>query len=219
VAIALCLGLSACGVESGPDAAFAPGGVKDPADQGRSGTSPSGDPVPPGFQRVARKGIGITFAVPKGWSVADVDGGQLTAGQKALAEENPQLAGILEQSSGLYANSKIVSAIGPVDREGAQTAVAAQLGLSLRSIPAAMGDQVASGFDAMGGAKVHTESVAVRGLDDDQESLRIDLTIDQGGRSIEMHELMIPAPDGIVVLAVRARAAIADRILASVAVP
>ena len=218
VAATLTLAVAACGVHPGPDAAFAPGGVRDTADQAGSGGSSSGTSLPAGYKLVHRKGIGVVFAVPKSWSVLDVDAGKLSASQQALAEDNPELAGILQQSSGLYADAKIVSAIGPADGSGTQSAIASQLGLSLRSIPAAMGQEVSSQFGAIGGSKVHTKSVQVRGLDADQESLRIDVTLLTGGRAVELHEMLVPAPNGIAIIAVRAAPAIADRILASVAV-
>ena len=226
------IGASACGVKAGSDASFAaashgqvvqptgsaPGGASTTTITPGATTSVPPVSVPDGYQIVDRPGIHVTFEVPLSWAVSDVDPKNMTAAQTSLLDANPALAGLLAGGTGAYAGASLVSAVGPVDAGGNQTAFAAQLRLSLPSLPAAFGLAIKAELENAGAKNVSTASVPVRGLSADKTALRIDLTIPINGRDVSMHELLVPTTAGIAVLAVRAGDAISARIFASVTV-
>ena len=172
--------------------------------------------VPDGFQVVQRKGIGVGLAVPRSWTIVDLDSSDLTAAQRQLIDTDPQLAGMIGRAGGLLDSAKALAAGDPADATRPTVSVV-QLDLSLPTIPKLVADQMRNQMAALGATDVRSESLVVPGLSAGARALRLDATLNIASMKQRLQMVIVPASAGIVVVTVRADAATTRAIVSTIA--
>ncbi len=173
--------------------------------------------IPPGYEALNAEDVAVGLAVPESWKRIELTADQITANSKAMAEENPELANLAGAASGMLSDAEILAAQG-VGAFGRRPIVAViQSDMTLRSIPASMGDQFAQQFEAVGGKDVTTEMIDVPGLDDGVQALSVSVTMSVAGNDVALHEVIVPTSHGLAIVAMTGTESTVDLITSTIA--
>lgn len=170
--------------------------------------------MPPGFRRVTRPGVDVSVAVPKAWTDSDLTKQSMEEAQAKAKEMSPQFGAL---GGGMFSNAKGFLAIGGLPDGSVGDVIVGQVGMQLPSIPESMTSMVESQFRGVGGRDVSAKRIDIAGLDG-RKGLRLDVTVDVGGKAMHLHEVLVPADAGLTVVAVQGDDETGDLILDSIRV-
>jgi len=163
--------------------------------------------VPAGWKALADPRLDVAVAVPGGWDQREVDPEDVSG-----AVDDSGFGAGLGAASSMLGDAVVIAADGGADG----TVTVLQLGVSLPTVPASLGEQATSQLEQMGARKVRATSVRVPGLDPDVRGLLVSAEVRADGRWVATRSLLIPASRGLASVSVRADRVTADRVLASV---